>query len=111
MEALRAAPLLEFLCIGGLSSPSAAHVSRAEGAAFWDWVAQHPPLRRLGLETKPSLSELESLLAPPPHPDLLNEVLILWRRRPTLSVFQTGNRGLLGQRDALPSFAETASAD
>ena len=63
------------------------------------WAARRPPLRRLGLEYQ-RLPDMD------PFPNAFREeLLLLWQRRPMLSVTRGGND------DELPSYADEASAD
>lgn len=101
VEQLAAAQQLEYLSIAGVPTAGSADLDLAAHSAFWDWAARHPPLRRLGLEL------VEPQASPVPS-DFLNEVLILWQRRPALLVILTANEG---QRNERPPFAEAASAD
>ena len=94
---LAAAQQLEYLSIGDLRS---AVLARDEDwSAFWGWAARHPPLRRLGLEYWELPEDA------PFHDAFLEELLLLWKRRPMLSVVHecTGH-------DELPNFADEALA-
>lgn len=82
MAVLQAATALESISIG--HSPSAVVNWRSPAAtAFFDWLASHPPLRRLCVDARPPRQLLEST-------NFLVQILQLWRRRPALLVHARG---------------------
>lgn len=79
---LQAATALESISIG--HSPSAVVDWRSPAAtAFFDWLASHPPLRRLGVDLKYPAKLIESSA-------FVVRLMQLWRRRPALLVQAPG---------------------
>jgi len=81
---LHGIPHLEYLCIQFIPAPSPSHT--AEWAAFWRFVATHPPLRCLGMEDLGDWGACPVAL-------LLDTVLVLKHRRPELRLRRFGGRG------------------
>jgi len=76
VSTMACAPHLECLCSRGMPSIGPSHTE--EWRAFWRFVAAHPPLRCLGME---SVDETAALA-----PGLLDTILVLKHRRPELQL-------------------------
>ncbi|KAI7840532.1 hypothetical protein COHA_005688 [Chlorella ohadii] len=86
--ALHAATALECVSVAALPADVAAiNWQSPAAAAFFNWLAQHPPLQRLSIESSPSLDSAPNLNA---SKHFLVHLLQLCRRRPALAVHFPG---------------------
>ena len=86
---LQAAPALEVVCAGDTDSQQQFDWRSPAAAAFFDWLARHPPLRLVYFEPDAESAAFDSHL-------FAARLAQLWRRRPGMDVQCWGFEDVLG---------------